>query len=342
MNMKQPDREHIEEMLPRYYDGKLTREECRQVEIWMAESEANRRIAGQVHILCLATDTMRVRRKVNTEKALDKVRARMVARKTTWWEWAQRAAAVLFVPLVVALFVQYMNPRSPVAQMMEVRTNPGVTTSVVLPDSTVVYLNSRSSLSYPSRFEGDTREVTLKGEAYFDVAKDKKKKFIVSTAHRSKIEVLGTHFNVEAYGDDADISTTLVEGKVCFLYETKNHAGRKVVMQPGQKLVYNPAREDVQLYATSGVTETAWKDGKIIFRNTPLPEALRMLEKRFNVDFIVRSKRLRKNAFTGVFTDQRLERILEYFKISSKIRWRYLESADIRDERSKIEIYVDQ
>lgn len=339
MDMEQPDRETIEEMLPLYYEGRLTREECRQVEAWMEESDAHRHIARQVQMLCLAADTAEMMRKVNTEKALDKVRGRMAVKKTPWWMWAQRVAAVLFVPLAVALLVQYMNPPGGPVQMVEVRTNPGVTTSVVLPDSTVVYLNSRSSLSYPSRFEGDLREVALKGEAYFDVAKDKKKKFIVSTAHHAKIEVLGTHFNVEAYGGDADISTTLVEGKVCFLYETKSRAGKKVVMQPGQKLVYRPAQGDVQLYATSGLAETAWKDGKIIFRNTPLPEALRMLEKRFNVEFVISSKRLAANSFTGAFTNQRLERILEYFKISSKVRWRYLDSADIRDEKSKIEIY---
>lgn len=339
MNMERPDRENIEDMLPRYYDGKLTREECLRVEAWMAQSDANRRIARQVQMLCLAADTVKVSRKVDPKKALSSVHGRMAVKKTAWWEWAQRVAAVLFVPLAVALLVQYMNPPAGPVQMVEVRTNPGMITSVVLPDSTVVCLNSRSSLSYPSRFEGDTREVTLRGEAYFDVAKDEKKKFIVSTAHRSRIEVLGTHFNVEAYEGDAHISTTLVEGKVCFLYETKSRAGKKVVMQPRQKLVYHPAEDVVQLYATSGLAETAWKDGKIIFRNTPLDEALRMLEKRFNVEFIVSNRRLSGNSFTGTFAEQRLERILEYFKISSKIRWRYLESADIRDEKSKIEIY---
>ena len=337
--MRQLDIEHIEEMLPRYYDGKLTREECRQVETWLVESEANRRIAEQVQMLCLAVDTVNIRRKVNTEKALTKVKGRMATKRIGWWTWAQRVAAVLFVPLAVALLVEYMYPRVEPAQMVEIRTNPGMTTSVVLPDSTVVCLNSESALIYPSRFDGETREVTLKGEAYFAVAKDRKKKFIVSTSHRSKIEVMGTQFNVEAYEDDANVSATLIEGKVCFLYEATNKIGKKVVMQPGQKLVYNPAHGDVRLYATSGLSETAWKDGRIIFNNTPMKEALRMLEKRFNVDFIIKNSRLVGYSFTGTFAGQRLERILEYFKISSKIRWLYVDSPDIREEKSKIEIY---
>ena len=305
--------EDIDHLLPRYCEGLATEEECRQVESWMEESEDNRKIVDQINTLYIAVDTVNVMRKVDTEKALKKVNSRMIVRKTTWWEWMQRVAAILFIPLSVAFLVQYMhNGKSAVCQMMEIKTNPGMTTSVVLPDSTVVYLNSESSLRYPSVFEGDIRNVELKGEAYFAVAKDLKKKFVVSAPHSSQIEVLGTHFNVEAYEDEPDVSTTLVEGQVCFHFSDKDYLAKKVVMKPGQRLVYSSTNGDV---------------------------ALRMLEKRFNVTFKLKNARLKTNAFTGTFTEQRLERILEYFKISSKIQWRYLESPDIRDERSIIEVY---
>lgn len=178
--------EDIDHLLPRYCEGLATEEECRQVESWMEESEDNRKIVDQINTLYIAVDTVNVMRKVDTEKALKKVSSRMIVRKTTWWEWMQRVAAILFIPLSVALLVQYMhNGKSAVCQMMEIKTNPGMTTSVVLPDSTVVYLNSESSLRYPSVFEGDIRNVELKGEAYFAVAKDLKKKFVVSAPHLS-------------------------------------------------------------------------------------------------------------------------------------------------------------
>lgn len=260
-------------------------------------------------------------------------------RKTTWWEWAQRAAAVLFIPLLVTLMVQHWGgSEQELAQMMEVKTNPGMMTSLTLPDGTLVFLNSESTLSYPSRFDSDTRNVTLQGEAYFEVAKNPEKKFIVSTSHQSQIEVLGTHFNVEAYEKEDRIAATLVEGKIGFIYSSDN-GSKKVLMDPGQKLVYDIRDSKVQLYATSGESEIAWKEGKIIFRNTPLEEGLRMLEKRYNVEFIIKNDRLKGDSFTGTFTNQRLERILEYFQLSSQIRWRYLDSPDIKDEKSKIEIY---
>lgn len=260
-------------------------------------------------------------------------------KKTMWWEWAQRAAAVLFIPLLVTLMVQHWgNDEQELAQMMEIKTNPGMTTSLTLPDGTLVFLNSESTLSYPSRFDGDTRNVNLQGEAYFEVAKNPEKKFIVSTPHRSQIEVLGTHFNVEAYEKENRVSATLVEGKIGFIYKCDN-ASKKVLMAPGQKLIYDSKDSKVQLYATSGESEIAWKEGKIIFRNTPLEEGLRMLEKRYNVEFIIKNNRLKGDSFTGAFTNQRLERILEYFQLSSQIRWHYLDSPDITDEKSKIEIY---
>ena len=330
----------IEELLPRYCEGLATEEERLQVEAWMDESEENRRMAKQVHALYLATDTLHVMKKVDTEKALSRVKSRMTGKKKTmWWEWAQRAAAVLFIPLLVTLMVQHWgNDEQELAQMMEIKTNPGMTTSLTLPDGTLVFLNSESTLSYPSRFDGDTRNVNLQGEAYFEVAKNPEKKFIVSTPHRSQIEVLGTHFNVEAYEKENRVSATLVEGKIGFIYKCDN-ASKKVLMAPGQKLVYDSKDSKVQLYATSGESEIAWKEGKIIFRDTPLEEGLRMLEKRYNVEFIIKNNRLKGDSFTGAFTNQRLERILEYFQLSSRIRWRYLDSPDRTDEKSKIEIY---
>lgn len=107
---------------------------------------------------------------------------------------------------------------------------------------------------------------------------------------------------------------------------------------PGQKVVYDSKKGTASLFETSGETETSWKDGKIIFDNTSLKDALRILEKRYNVVFIQKNP-ARKAAFTGTFTSQRLERILEYFKLSSNIHWRYVDGKDASQKKTHIEIY---
>lgn len=329
----------IDEILPRYCSGEATVEECLLVEEWMQQSEGNYRIVKQIYAIDQVMGTTRMESMVNTEMALVSVCNRMSKKsKVNMFTLLQHVAAILFIPLLIAFGIQHFTSRTAIAQMIEIKTNPGMTTTVNLPDGTKVYLNSESSLVYPSFFSEDKRNVQLKGEAFFEVRKDPEHHFIVSGPHHTQIEVLGTSFNVEAFERDTFISTTLVEGKVRFAY-LKDQELATVVMKPGQKLVYNTSSSQVRLTGTSCETETAWKDGKIVFQATPLPEALRVLEKRFNVTFVLSNDRLCTDAFSGSFTNQRLERILEIFKISSNIKWRYLDTENTTNEKTRIEIY---
>lgn len=333
----------IETLLTHYFEGNTTPAENERIEAWLNADEEHLHIAKQLNMLYLTVDTQHISKKIDTEKALDKVKSKTKVRHLSWWEWTQRIAVVMVIPLAIGvLTLLYRDkPQTPkvVAQMMEVKTNAGMTTSILLPDSTVVHLNSESSLRYPAFFAGDVRRVELNGEAYFEVTRDPQKRFIVSTPHRSQIEVYGTSFNVEAYDNETPLSTTLIKGSVGFLYKNSKGKFQKSMLSPKQKLVYFPQTGAITRYATSGESETSWKDGKLIFDDTPLEEVLHMLGKRFNVEFVLSDKKLKACSFTGTFTRQRLERIMEYFRISSHIRWRYMDNPDIKTEKQKIEVY---
>lgn len=329
----------VDELLPRYCEGDVSPEERKIVEDWIKQSDDNYKVAKQIHTIYLATDTMFVLNKVNTEDALKKTLDGISrSKRALWLNRLQRVAAVLFIPTLITVLVQNWEQKLPKVQLVEVKTNPGMTTTLDLPDGTTVHLNSESSLQYPSRFEGDRREVKLSGEAYFSVTKDAKQRFVVSTPHDARIEVLGTVFNVEAFEKDTLIATTLLEGKVCFAYSADD-SSKSVVMKPGEKLIYDSKRMRTRLLTTTGESETAWKDGRIVFQDTPFQQALRMLEKRYNVEFVVSSSKYGKDSFTGSFTSQRLDRILEVFEISSKIKWRYIDEDKASNEKSRIEIY---
>ena len=335
--MKQDNSNIIETLLPRYCTGQVTDIERQQVKNWMNESEENRRIVREHFVLYLTSGQKRV----NVEKALCKVKQHMSPHKrTTWLQWIQRIAAVLFIPVVAAatLLVYYQNGEESISpQIWKMNVKPGMTASLTLPDSTIVYLNSGSSLSYPSFFSGKKREVALSGEAYFQVTPNANKKFIVSTPHQSRIEVLGTCFNIEAYEQDNEITTTLIKGKVNFLYN-QNDSTRQIALSPSQKLIYTPETNKVKLTKTTGISETAWKENKIIFDNTPLEEILHIVGKTYNVEFII-NKNLKKRKFTGCFNNQPLERVLEHFKRSSTIRWKYIQDEEYKNEKERIEIY---
>lgn len=343
MNKQNPS---MEQRLLDYYDGRLGEQESHDLQSWINASEENRRTARRIFSLLLATDTNRRRKKTDTESALEQVKAKgnIRSRRSAagWWQWTQWAAAILFLPLVLLSVWQYSLLHSKGTAMpaddIEVRTNPGMTTRLTLPDSTRVWLNASSVLRYPARFDGQTRAVRLTGEAYFEVTKDPKHRFIVHTPQESAVEVYGTHFNVEAYPDAPYITTTLTEGKVGFVHAEGNTTLR-TPMEAGEKLRYDVRTHELTRTRTSGTSELSWKEGLIIFEDTPIQEALRMLEKRFHVDFTIRNSNLEDDRFTGTFSTQRLEKILKFFEISTGIRWRYLNNPDLGQEKLNIEIY---
>ena len=334
-------REGMENLLLRYYEGETTEDETALVEEWLEASEENRRTARQVQTLGLAADMAQISSRLDVKKALEDVHRKMKQKKVNRYRvlfrGMQRAAAILFIPLMVSWSILYWDKDKEEIHMMEVRTNPGMTTSVELPDGTEVVLNSSSSLRYPSRFADDKREVKLVSEAFFSVAKDEKK-FIVGTLNNSKIVVHGTEFNVEAYKGSRTVQTTLVSGKVSFSY-VNNGRRNNVMMIPGQKVIYAIVREKVVVKEVNVDVETCWKDGRLIFRNTPFEDILKSLSKRYNVEFILKKASLKQNSFTATFTKQRLERILEHFRISSNIHFKFVEDGDVNAERQVIEVY---
>lgn len=328
-------------LLMKYLEGTADAIETESAENWIAESEEHFDEARRLYMLLLAadvrdfSDTMGIESRL--ARAKGKIRSRR--RKADLWKWLQRSAAILFIPVTISLFAllyHYTSGYEP--QMLTVSTNPGMTASFRLPDSTLVCLNSGSTLTYPSHFTDGQRSVSLRGEAYFEVTKDAERRFVLSMPEGTEIEVLGTKFNAEAYDDLETVKTTLVEGSVNFRF-MKAGKQRAVRIRPGQKVIYDKQSGNVSMRATSGLSELSWKDGKIVFDNTPFEESLEMLEKRFNVSFEVKERKFYDYSFTGTFVTQRLEQILDYFRISSNIRWRYLREMVKNEEKMIIEIY---
>lgn len=147
---------------------------------------------------------------------------------------------------------------------------------VLLPDGTKVWLNAISSITYPTAFTGKDRQVKITGEAFFEVAKNKDKTFIIDVDGRSSVQVLGTSFNINSYADEGNIRTTLVDGSVKI-------AGR-LVLKPGQQAIQPSDTNSVAL--STGVDPgqiVAWKNGLFSFNNTDLVSAMRQLERWYDI-----------------------------------------------------------
>lgn len=180
--------------------------------------------------------------------------------------------------------------------------------NIQLPDGTEITLNHFTSLTFPERFRGKERRVTLSGEGYFEVSKDPKHPFIVR-AGEVKVQVLGTHFNIDAYPNDPEVKTTLFEGSVAVT--TACHPG-SIVLRPNESAIYNKEKGSL-IFETKVDTaeELAWKSGSFVFNHLPLQEIARELSNSFGVDILIENDKLLNYRLTARFTHgESLEEIL--------------------------------
>jgi len=226
-------------------------------------------------------------------------------------------AAVAVLAVISTLVFKYMS--SP-ADMIYVSTSYGERKEIRLPDGSTVMLNSLSKLSYPEKMNGGAREVQLKGEGYFDVAKDAEKTFIVK-AENLNIKVLGTKFNVEAYENEESITTTLFEGSVSVNLDN----GYTDKLEPGQQAVFRKNENKVSIReSTTGVDEkVSWQKGIFAFDRAPLSEILKTLDREYNKDFKLTNQELENLRITVRFdTKEPVETILEVLGESADFNFR--------------------
>ena len=331
MNMQKHIDEHI---LLSYYSGSLSADQKQEVEQWLLESEENRKLARDVQYIYIATDTLNTIKAVNSTKALEQVKTRLrKPNKTNYLVWFQKVAAILILPLLIST-IYFVTKKEPV-EYIEIKTNPGMVATLNLPDGSKVWLNSGSYLKHPQKFTGDTRTVFLDGEAYFSVQKNKSKRFIVNTPFDLKAEVLGTEFNIEAYKESNQVTTSLVSGSVKLSFRNKKNEEESFIMKPDDEVAYNIKTKGIKTNASYLPTQIAWKDGLVVFRNTSFEEALKILDKRFNTQFIVKNDLLYENSFTGTFSGQHLMLILEHFRLSSGIQYKFIDP-EINPDKNKV------
>jgi transmembrane sensor len=258
-----------------------------------------------------------------------------------WRTWT-RVAAVVLVLLVGGgaawFFRGDNNPFRVKFADKTLQVGYGGRSKLVLSDGTTVWLNAGSRLIYPDLFTGDRREVTLEGEAFFDVAKHVSMPFLVH-AGKITVKVLGTQFDIKAYREDAELSTTLISGKIQVMLD--GDPDKKITLKPHEKLtvVNSPvATMDVGKGAVSGkalhylvqglpeaendsLPETAWVDNKLVVSDITFEELARMLERRYDVRIDFEDDRLKAEHLSGVFEKETIQQVLDILKMTTKFKY---------------------
>lgn len=183
--------------------------------------------------------------------------------------------------------------------------------NIVLADGTKVYLNAVSSIKYPTQFNGDQRIVELDGEAYFEVAKNKNKPFIVKSGDQD-IEVLGTHFNVHAYDNESVVKTTLLEGSVAVSYKNQ-----KAILKPGQQSNVSDKFTKITVKQVDTEAAIAWKNGRFKFDNADLKTVMRQLERWYGIKVEYRGDVSDVRFNGGTFMNKNLSEVLKVLELSN-------------------------
>lgn len=202
--------------------------------------------------------------------------------------------------LIYTILDAASEPSNPVYNTIE--TPRGGQYQVILPDGSKVWLNAASSLKYPPSFASQKeRRIELNGEAYFEIAKDKLHPFIVNT-NKQEIKVLGTHFNVNAYSDEPQIKTTLLEGSV-LVYKSDTDfpsEGGKVMLIPGQQSVFDG--NSIKINSVDPEDVVAWKNGYFRFDDESLESIMRKISRWYDVDITWRDESVKSESFAAVST----------------------------------------
>ncbi len=264
-------------------------------------------------------------------KAYDDVKKRAgLKKKKSIFISMLKYAAIIFITLKVGNFVNNWRPEETVAKN-EISVPPGNRTSVVLPDSTKVWITNGTTLCYPDKFDSEVREVVLEGEAYFEVTHDEEQPFYVILGEH-RVRVFGTKFAVVAYPDDSVIRTDLISGAVTLDIKQASNSTQyqSYTVKPSHNLIYYKETGKVTEAKISAGFYSYWQNGIYEFTDEKFERLVQKIERIYNVKVVFEDESLKNKTFTGTFkVDDNIYTLMEVFQKASGTPFEYRVDRDI-------------
>ena len=278
-------------------------------------------------------------RSIDTQAAYRNVRHKVRSNRLrrAAYTMFSRAAAVLVLPLIMStatLYYMYTHERSLPAHvaMVEVTAPAGTTARVMLPDSSEVWLNSDSRLTYPQTFDSRERNVKLKGEAFFSVSSDRQHPFNVCLDGGLRVMAHGTRFNVCSYDDSYNVEMTLERGAI----DVMRDGNTLERLKPNEQVVYDRRNHSWTLNRVDVEEYGSWKTGRLVFRNMPLGKVFEQVERRYNTQIVLHDSGLMRRKIRATFGSESIEQILTDIRLVTPIRWTVTTTPG---GRNRIDIY---
>lgn len=330
------------ELLLKHIMGETDSIENQKVDLWLSESQKHREYYAELKNLwvreSMPQTTASAEELYNFHTKMEQKQRNKKNKVTRHliFAYTAAAAAIIFAAYIllpktdsnklhIEDFVRVALSDIPSEYIHTIYTENGVKAKTILPDGSIVLLNSGSKISYPDKFIGDTREISFSGEGYFNVVSDSLKPMIIKTGHDLDVMVLGTEFNLKTF-DSTKIETTLYSGKITLVtgIKSKGKASYTEILPNTKSFISE--KGTVQIQPMDKLTNTAtkaWTKGRIIFDNTPLEKVIEELERWHGVKIVVTDKSILKYKITADFNSESIVQIADLIKLSAMIDYKY-------------------
>jgi ferric-dicitrate binding protein FerR (iron transport regulator) len=317
---------YYNDLITRYFSGEIAEDELRLLSGWLKADPENEQIFSQFQKAWQLVEKQKINSNINLDKEWKSIQEKKAAtvlgkdnqanvislkqnRNTNPFSFRKiwKVAATITV-LLAASFILYFN----ISKLRDTVVTAQSSNIVhVLPDGTVVSLHAGSQIKYASAFDSKIREVELIGEAYFEVAHDKTKPFIVASGE-ARVEVLGTQFNVNTKSSSGSMEVVLTSGKVSVYY--KDNRQNHVLLDPGEKAILNTEQKQISKSANTDANYMAWKTRELVFDNETLAEVVNTLQNVYQTPVTLADSQLSGCRVTASFNNQSLESVLKVLK----------------------------
>ena len=317
------NKNNIHELLVRKFAGETTSEEDKVIENWITQSRENKNLFSDLNDIWHGAASVNDEEEYDVDQAIRNFiqRTRSINEKRNQKfniKHLLRYAAIFI--LIMAIPFTYWIAHNSASQNETFTTIDcayGDKTTILLPDSSQVWLNSGSKITFNNNFKNGSRQLFLEGEGYFSVRKDPENPFVVNTSVVD-VKVLGTEFNLKAYSDEKLVAVTLVNGSL----QVSNSETTEMIT-PGQKAVYNKENYSLTVNNLSDLApETEWINGRLVFRNASLGDLERQLERWFDVEIEFSDEMVKSRRFSGTLERESILEVISYFGISQYVDYK--------------------
>ncbi len=308
----------IKKLIDKYQSNLCSPSEMEMLEEFMNSYQRESDWEGKIHGNQTEVQNRifdKVQKKTGTQKKLP------IKTKPAWWYKAASSFAILFVLAFGIHSAIYISPSSKEEIKTVLKEIPrGQKSMVHLSDGSTIYINSASTVSYPEKFTGDTREITLEGEAFFKVTPNPNKPFIVHTGEL-ETKVLGTSFNINTNSNH--IKVTVATGTVRVQHmNPKIEYNELAILKPNQQLSFDKVDQSITVLDVESGYDLAWTEKRLVFNNEPLKSVTERLELWYDVEFSFSNQKIEHCKFTAIFENEPLVAVLDVLKDVADIQYK--------------------